>query len=167
MSSIRSEGSESRVTSDARRLTTGVKESMRDLRIQLAVLNHRVGMRIELKDGDLDCLDVLARYGPMSPSALARHVGVHPATMTGVLDRLEKGNWVARDRAPTDRRAVVVRPLRERAGEVFRLYAGMNASLDEICAGYDETQLAVVADFLRRAVEAGRHATDDLAAEPG
>ena len=163
MSSIGSR--ETRITPDRRRLTNGIKESMRDLRIQLAVLNHRVGMRIELKDGDLDCLDVLARHGPMSPSALARRVGVHPATMTGVLDRLEKGDWVARDRAPTDRRAVVIRPLKDRAGEIFRLYAGMNDRLDEICAGYDEEQLAVVADFLRRAVEAGQHATDDLAAD--
>lgn len=165
MSSIQSEDGETRVTADHRRLTNGIKESMRDLRIQLAVLNHRVGMRIELKDGDLDCLDVLGRYGPMSPSALARHVGAHPATMTGVLDRLEKGGWVARDRAPTDRRAVIVRPLRHRAGEIFRLYAGMNAALDEICSGYDEAQLAVLVDFLRRAVQAGRVATDDLAGD--
>jgi DNA-binding MarR family transcriptional regulator len=158
-------GDETRITGAQRRLANGIKESMRDLRIQLAVLNHRVGMRLALKDGDLDCLDVLVRYGPLSPSALARHVGVHPATMTGVLDRLEKGGWVVRDRAPTDRRAVVVRPLRDRAGEVFRLYAGMNDSLDEICSGYDEAQLTVLADFLRRAVEAGRAATDELAAD--
>ena len=167
MSSVRSPGheDETQVTAAQRRLTNAVRESMRDLRVQLAVLNHRVGARVELKDGDLDCLDVLARHGPMSPSALARRVGVHPATMTGVLDRLEKGRWVARDRAPTDRRAVVIRPLRDRAGEIFRLYAGMNDRLDKICGGYSEEQLSVVADFLRRAVEAGQHATDDLAAD--
>ena len=169
MSSVESgrPGPETRITAARRRLTGGIKDSMRDLRIQLAVLNRRVGLRIDLKDGDLDCLDVLVRYGPLSPSALARRVGVHPATMTGVIDRLERAGWVARDRAPDDRRAVVVRPLRDRAGEIFRLYAGMNASLDEICAGYDEAQLAVLADFLHRAVEAGRTATDELAADPG
>ncbi|HEY2958896.1 MAG TPA: MarR family transcriptional regulator [Actinomycetota bacterium] len=145
-----------------RRLTTAIRDSLRDLRVQLALLNHRVGANLELKDVDLDCLDLLSRHGPLSPSALARLAGLHPATMTGVLDRLERGGWVVRDRDPSDRRGVTVRPLRTRAAEAFRLYAGMNASLDEICAGYDEDQLELLADFLRRATAAGRHATEEL-----
>jgi DNA-binding MarR family transcriptional regulator len=150
-----------------RRLTTTVKDSLRDLRVQLALLNHRVGANLELRDVDLDCLDLLGRHGPLSPSALARLAGLHPATMTGILDRLERGGWVARDRDPSDRRGVTVRALRTRAGEVFGQYAGMNASLDEICAGYDEDQLELLADFLRRAAAAGRDATEELQpAEP-
>jgi DNA-binding MarR family transcriptional regulator len=153
-------------TTDARRrrrLTTTIKDSLRDLRIQLALLNHRVGANLELRDVDLDCLDLVSRHGPLSPSALARLAGLHPATMTGILDRLERGGWVARDRDPSDRRGVTVRALRTRAAEVFRQYEGMNASLDEICAGYDEDQLELVADFLRRATHAGRDATQQLA----
>jgi DNA-binding MarR family transcriptional regulator len=153
-------------TTDARRrrrLTTTIKDSLRDLRIQLALLNHRVGANLELRDVDLDCLDLVSRHGPLSPSALARLAGLHPATMTGILDRLERGGWVARDRDPSDRRGVTVRALRTRAAEVFRQYAGMNASLDEICAGYDEDQLELLADFLRRATHAGRDATQQLA----
>ena len=48
----------------------------------------------------------------------------HPATITGILDRLERGRWVARERDPTDRRAVVVRALRDRNAELFHLYSG-------------------------------------------
>jgi DNA-binding MarR family transcriptional regulator len=147
---------------DRRRLTTAVKESLRDLRIQLGLLNHQVGTHLELKDVDLDCLDLIARYGPLSPSGLARRAGVHPATMTGVLDRLERAGWVARDRDPGDRRGVVIRARRERAGEVLRLYGGMNRSMDRLCAGYSERELAVIADFLRRTTEAGRDAAEDL-----
>src|SRR5437868_397052 len=101
------------------RLTVGIKQSLRDLAIQLSLLNHQVGAQLELNDVDLDCLDLIARHGrPLSPSALARLTGLHPATMTGILDRLERGGWVARDRHPVDRRAVVVRPLRQRNAEV-------------------------------------------------
>src|SRR6266498_3929229 len=81
-----------------RRLTTAIKESLRELRSQLSLLNHQVSARIELKDVDLDCLELINRHGPISPSALARSAGLHPATMTGILDRLERGGWVARDR---------------------------------------------------------------------
>jgi DNA-binding MarR family transcriptional regulator len=34
----------------------------------------------------------------LSPSVLARRAGLHPATMTGILDRLERGRWITRDR---------------------------------------------------------------------
>src|SRR5205085_3272533 len=96
-------------------------------------------------------LDLIARHGAISPSALAQRAALHPATITGVLDRLERGGWVVRERDPSDRRAVVVRPLRDRNAELVRLYAGMNASMNEICARYDDPQLEVLAEFPRRA----------------
>ena len=148
-----------------RRLTTEIKESLRELRGQLALLNHQVGAHLELKDIDLDCLDLISRHGPLSPSALARRAGLHPATMTGILDRLERDGWISRDRDPDDRRAVAVRALPGRGAELFRLYAGMNSSMDELCAGYSGEQLELLADFLHRATDAGRHATDELASD--
>jgi DNA-binding MarR family transcriptional regulator len=148
-----------------RRLTTGIKESLRELSIQLSLLNHQVGAQVELKDGDFDCLELINRHGPLSPSALARRAGLHPATMTGILDRLERDGWIVRDRHPSDRRAVVVRALRSRTAEVFRLYAGMNASMDQLCAGYADSELELLADFLRRTTDAGRTATGELAGD--
>ncbi|MER7283703.1 MarR family transcriptional regulator [Dactylosporangium sp. NPDC000244] len=152
----------SSVTPSRRRATNAIKESLRALSTELSLLNHRVGARLELKDADFDCLDVIHRHGPLSPSALARHAGLHPATMTGVLDRLERGGWVARDRDPEDRRAVVIRALRERNAEIYALFAGMNGRMDELCAGYDEAELALLASFLDRVTEAGRTAADEL-----
>src|SRR5712692_10784900 len=148
---------------DRRRLSAAIKQSLRALRMQLSFLNLRVGASVDLKDVDLDCLDLIASHGPLSPSALARRAGLHPATMTGILDRLEQGGWVARERDPSDRRAVVVRARHERTAELVRLYAGMNTSMDQICAGYDDTELEVIADFLGRTTNAGRSATDELA----
>lgn len=150
---------------DRRRLSTAIRESMRELSVQLSLLNHHVGGKLDMRDVDLDCLDLIARHGPLSPSALARRAGLHPATITGILDRLERAGWVARDRDPADRRAVLVRAVRERAGEIYRLYGGMNACLDTIFASYTEPELAVLADFLRRATDAGRQSTEDLAAD--
>jgi DNA-binding MarR family transcriptional regulator len=143
-------------------LTAAIKQSLRELRIQLSLLNHHVGAHLDLKDVDLDCLDLIARRGPFSPSALARRAGLHPATMTGILDRLERGGWVARDRDPSDRRAVLIRVRRDRMAEMMGLYSGMNTSMDQICAGYGDTELEVIADFLRRTANAGRSATDEL-----
>ena len=148
-----------------RRVAAAIKESLRELSIQLSLLNHQVGAHVDLKDVDFYCLDLINRHGPLGPSSLARRAGLHPATMTGILDRLERGAWVARDRDSSDRRAVVVRALRDRNAELFRLYSGMNASMDQICAGYGDTELELLADFLRRTTNAGRTATDELAGD--
>jgi DNA-binding MarR family transcriptional regulator len=146
-----------------RRTGTAIKESLRELSIQLSLLNHQVGARLDLKDVDLDCLELVNRHGSMSPSALARRAGLHPATMTGILDRLERGGWISRDRDTADRRAVIIRSLRDRSAELYRLYGGMNSAMDQICAGYSEGELDLIADFLRRTTEAGHGAAEDLA----
>jgi DNA-binding MarR family transcriptional regulator len=148
-----------------RRLITAIKGSLRELSNQLSLLNHHVGTRVDLKDVDLDCLELVNRHGPMSPSDLARSAGLHPATMTGILDRLERAGWVVRERDPSDRRAVLVQVRRDRGGELFRLYAGMNAAMDQLCATYSDEQLELLADFLRRTTDAGRDATEQLAGD--
>lgn len=147
-----------------RQLTNVVKENLRDLNIQMALLNRRLGGKVELKDAEWTCLDLLNRQGPLSPTELARRTGQHPATLTGVLDRLERGGWVARERDPgsADRRAVTVRALRERNQELYRTFAGMNKRMDALCRDYSETELEVIADFLRRTAEAGHVSTVEL-----
>ncbi|WP_280247778.1 MarR family transcriptional regulator [Nocardia abscessus] len=135
------------------------------MRSRLALLNRRVGTHLDLKDIDFDCLDLINSHGPLSPSALAKQAGLHPATLTGILDRLERAGWIMRERATGDRRAVVVRSRPERLGEVYALLSGMNTAVDNLCADYTTDQLELLADFLDRVIIAGREATEGLATD--
>lgn len=148
-------------------LIAAVKGSLRELNNQLSLLDHHVAAQAGLKDVDLDCLDLIGQEGPLNPSVLARRVGLHPATVTGILDRLERGGWITRDRDPdgADRRAVTVRVLRDRNAELLRLYSAMNTSMTDICSDYTDTELEFLADFLSRVTDAGRGATDKLASD--
>jgi DNA-binding MarR family transcriptional regulator len=141
-----------------------MRDRLRALNSRLAALNHVVGARLKLRDTDLDCLDLIARHGPIGPSDLARRSGVHPATMTGILDRLQKAGWVERERDPAaaDRRGVVVRIRRERMGEIFRQYSGMFDALTGICGEYDAAELELIGGFLDRVAAA---ATEQVSAE--
>jgi DNA-binding MarR family transcriptional regulator len=144
-------------------LNQAVRESLRDLSIQISLLSNRIGGHLDLKGTDLECLDLIDRYGPLSPSTLARRAGLHPATMTGILDRLERGGWITRERAPSsDRRVVLVQPVPSRRAEVLRLTSGMNAAIAQICASYQDGELEAIASFLRRTADAGQAAAEEL-----
>jgi DNA-binding MarR family transcriptional regulator len=147
---------------ERRRRVAAAGRGLRDLRIELAVLNHRVGTRVELRDLDFDCLDVIARSGPLTPSALGARVGVHAATMTGILNRLEAGGWITRQRVEGDRRAVLVGTTPEGQRELYGLFEGMNTRLEQICDRYSDQELDTIVDFLRRTVAAGQASSDDL-----
>ena len=58
--------------------TAEIRDALRQLRIQLALLNYRVGSRLQLQDVDLDCLDILDANGPLGPTELARRAGLLP-----------------------------------------------------------------------------------------
>jgi DNA-binding MarR family transcriptional regulator len=147
---------------ERRRLVSGLKRRFREVNNQIALLSHHVSTLVDLRDIDLDCLDYLAQHGPASPSALARRVGVHRATMTGVIDRLERGGFIARERDENDRRAVVVSARQDAIGEVFRHYEGMNARMDALCDDYSPAELELITGFLQKTADAGRRAVEDF-----
>lgn len=152
---------------DARRrkwqLAMNVRVNVRELSLQLSKIDQQVGRRLEMRAVDMECLDIISRHGPMGASALARSASLHPATLTGVLDRLEKSDWIVRERDSNDRRAVVVRAERERSGRFYELYRGMNRSMEDLLTAYDESELALISDFLERARDACVVATEELA----
>ena len=139
-----------------------VRQAMRAVVTQLSLLNQQVGGHLDLRPGDLYCLDLIDSHGPLSPSALSRMAGLHPATMTGVLDRLERDRWIERERDPDDRRGVRLRVLCERRAEILGLYARMNDALNRICATYTPGQLELIADFLTQTTQAACEAAEDL-----
>jgi DNA-binding MarR family transcriptional regulator len=139
-----------------------VQSGLRRLTQQIRTLNDAVGQHVELQPIDLAVLDLVDRAGPQSPKGISVAAGIHPATLTGILDRLEQGGWVQRVPDPADRRRVRVEPLTTRAGELIRLYAPMNKAIARLCAGYSPDELAAIVDFLERAADAGQAATDDL-----
>lgn len=54
------------------------------------------------------CLREIAGRGSLTTGALAKGIALSPATLTGILDRLEVRGLVSRERRPEDKRRVLV-----------------------------------------------------------
>lgn len=145
-----------------RRLQVG----LRRLTQELHRLNDAVGSHIDLLPGDLGILDLIDRKGPVSPRQVSQLTGIHPATLTGILDRLERGGWISRRPDPLDRRKIVLETISDRGGELIRLYAPMTKALASICARYSREELAAIVDFVEKAADAGDGATRQVRRTP-
>lgn len=144
-------------TDAATAVADALRNELRQLRIELSVGTRRVAAATGLNDSDLDVLDVLARYGAQSPTSLARRLGIHPATMTGVLTRLENAGWVVRRADVSDRRSVQVEP--SGFDRLTALYRDANERLDEIAAQLTPEAGEVILEYLGRVCAAVHEAS--------
>jgi DNA-binding MarR family transcriptional regulator len=82
--------------------------AMRRFIADVVIHNHRVAQQLGLSASDSQFLTLLETHGPLTPGRLAELSRLTTGTVTGVLDRLEKGGYIRRDRDAHDRRKVIV-----------------------------------------------------------
>lgn len=70
--------------------------------------SRQLSIRHSLTGPQLVCLRQLLRSGAMTPGQLAREISLSPATISGILDRLERRGYLTRTRRPEDKRQVLV-----------------------------------------------------------
>jgi DNA-binding MarR family transcriptional regulator len=109
---------------------------------------------------DYKVLGILERVGPMTAGDIARATGLATASVTDLIDRLERKNFVRRIRDAKDRRRVVVEPAADRAAAARHLFASTRRSLAQLFERYTDRELTVIADFLARNAERLRGETE-------
>lgn len=116
------------------------------------LFSQAIADRVGMNPTDLETLDVLIRSGPMTAGQLAARTGLTTGAITGLIDRLERRGYARRERHPTDRRSVLVRPLIDAAErDLLPAYAGMSASSAALLDTYSDDDLVVILDFVTRA----------------
>ena len=118
---------------------------------------------LELHPTDYKTMGVLERLGPMSAGQIAEHTGLATASVTNLIDRLERKGLVRRVRDATDRRRVMVESAAEWVSGARRMFASTRASLARLFDRYSDRDLAVIADFLARNAERLREETRKVA----
>jgi DNA-binding MarR family transcriptional regulator len=140
-------------TSKARAdLLKQLDETLRKVSAQSVLLSDTVAKIVGLNSTDLECLDLLEIAGPTTAGRLAEHVGLTTGAMTAVIDRLERAGFARRHRDPEDRRCVRVEALSRNFRNVAGLYRRLAESTARLHEEYDDRQLALVVEYLTRAL---------------
>jgi DNA-binding MarR family transcriptional regulator len=127
-----------------------------------------VAARQGLSASEEKALDLLERSGPLTAGELARQSGLAPASVTGLINRLEQKGFARRIQHPSDRRSILVEADVERMyARVAPLFAEWARSLQELYAGYSDEQLEVILHFLTEAARRQQEATAHLAGDEG
>lgn len=79
----------------------------RAIHAAVTTLDAAVADRIGVPRNDLRCLHLL-KYGPVSAGQIAARTGLTSGSVTAMIDRLEAGGYVERQRSTADRRSVAI-----------------------------------------------------------
>src|SRR5215204_5205209 len=123
-----------------RRSTTGAV-------LLLQAVTQRSGMNLT----DLQCINILTSTGPITAGQLAEMMGLTTGAITGVINRMEKAGYVRRERDPNDGRRVIVRPVSEKVERAAGSLGSQDRVLEELMSDYEERDLALFVDLMRKA----------------
>jgi len=117
---------------------------------------------------DLRCLELLLGSEGLSPRELGQRLGLTTGSVTAMLDRLERLDFLARNQHPADGRKSVVTITTQGARRCYELVAPLIAEGNEVLAArFDVDQLRLVMRLLRTLTEVqSRHADRLLTQTP-
>lgn len=133
-----------------------LQAAIREANAQGVLISQAIAGRVGLNPSDLECLDLMQLQGPRTAGELAKATGLTSGAITGLIDRLERAGYVARESDPSDRRRVVVRVRPERLTELNALYSPLQAASEALNARYSDEELALVAAFMERNIAMAR-----------
>ncbi len=138
-------------STERQRLESDFLLAMRRAGSIMQLLGQVSAERIGINVTDLNCLNIVALTGPMTAGDLARQTGLTTASITGVLDRLEEGGFVQRERDPKDRRRVIVN-LKAGPGlsEIAPTFGPLVKAWRSTAAGYSDEELRLLLEFQRK-----------------
>jgi DNA-binding MarR family transcriptional regulator len=133
---------------------TATLEALRSAFIELMGAERRLRGRSAHKAGDFSAMEIralfqLGKLPETTAGHMAKHADVSPATMTAMLDHLEKDGMVARRRSEEDRRQVIV-SLTDRGRELLAAKRVMwERTWRELLEHHSDAELATAASVMR------------------
>ncbi|WP_278103690.1 MarR family transcriptional regulator [Microbacterium proteolyticum] len=131
-----------------------VMQALREYRTAEMAMRRRTQDSMAMGENELLVLRFLTRSAgartDTTPADLARHLGLSTASITALLDRLERSGHVRRERHPTDRRKILVRGTTHTEDEIRDTLGGMHERMMRVTSGMSRVEADAVTAFLER-----------------
>jgi DNA-binding MarR family transcriptional regulator len=129
----------------------------------VAVLFHTaLSEKRGLSVSEEKALDLLHRFGPMSAGELAEKSGLAKASVSGLLDRLERKGFARRAADENDGRRVRVEVDLRSLARLGPLFEDFVRELHAMYERYTDDELKIALRFMSEATEVQRRATEGL-----
>lgn len=129
---------------------------LRDLLDVTDDFERSLGAQLTVNPTDLDAMQHLIMSGPLSPTDLAKRIGLSPAATTTVIDRLEALHHVRREPNPADRRGIRVVPSEASRARAMATIMPMIMGVDSVLDDFSPDEQHVVTRYLERVVDVYR-----------
>ena len=114
------------------------------------VFAERNGMHPTALQALLAVMEADAAGAPLTPGRLGEHLGLSSGATTAVVDRLERGDHVRRERDGRDRRRITLHYGTAAAAVGGAFFGPLGARIERVLAGFTPDELAAVRRFLEQ-----------------
>jgi DNA-binding MarR family transcriptional regulator len=133
-------------------LTQELNRQLRYVSANSVMFSQVVAEKVGIHSTDNECLDFLILNGPSTAGQLAELTGLTTGAVTAMIDRLEKADYVKRERDKADRRKVIVVPNEEKIYLKITPYVmPMGMAMDRLSQEFSEDELAIILKFITKA----------------
>jgi DNA-binding MarR family transcriptional regulator len=129
---------------------------LRDILDLTTAFERHLGGELTVNPTDLEAMEHLIRDGSLSPTELARRLGVTPAAVTTVVDRLIAVGHVTREPNPRDRRSVLISPEPDSVRRAMAMLMPMILGMDSVLRDFDDAQKETITAYLARVADVYR-----------
>ncbi|MFJ6534800.1 MarR family transcriptional regulator [Paenarthrobacter sp. NPDC091711] len=152
--------------SDARKaLVEDVFASGRELSTAAVMFHAKVSELRGLSATEGKAIDILLRFGPMTAGQFGQHSGLAPASVTGLMQRLETKGVARRVRHDEDKRKVLIELIGDQVTAATPYFVDFMSGLTGLLEGYSDDELRVIADYSAKAAEIQKKAAARLGSD--
>jgi DNA-binding MarR family transcriptional regulator len=147
-------------------LLDAVYASGRELSTAAVMFHTTVSELRGLSATEGKAIDLLLRFGPMTAGQFGERSGLAPASVTGLMQRLEAKGIARRVRHAEDKRKVLIELVGEQVTSAAPYFADFLTGLGALLEGYTDDQLRVIADYCFNAARIQTESAARLASRP-
>ena len=115
---------------------------------RLVLFQESVARKLGLSATDLKCFRLVEMLGPMTAADLAGETGLTPATLSVVVERLVRKEYLVREQDQADRRRWTLRAAPDASTLVYDAYAVHGDRVEGLLTRYTAAEFDVVTQFL-------------------